>query len=40
LTRLLVDLLIDKVRVFPGEKLEVKWKLSGFGAALEVVSNI
>jgi hypothetical protein len=40
LTRPLVDLLIDKVRVFPGGKIEVKWTLSGFGDVLEVVSNI
>jgi hypothetical protein len=40
LTRPLVDLLIDKVRVFPGGKIEVKWKLSGFGDVLEVVEKI
>jgi hypothetical protein len=40
LTRALVDLLIDKVRVFPGGKIEVKWKLSGFGDVLEVVEKI
>jgi DNA invertase Pin-like site-specific DNA recombinase len=40
LTRALVDLLIDRVRVFPGGKIEVKWKLSGFGDVLEVVENI
>jgi DNA invertase Pin-like site-specific DNA recombinase len=40
LTRPLVDLLIDSVRVFPGGKIEVKWKLSGFGDVLEVVENL
>ncbi|MDR0936203.1 MAG: recombinase family protein [Oscillospiraceae bacterium] len=40
LTRPLVDLLIDRVRVFPGGKIEVKWKLSGFGDVLEVVEKI
>ena len=31
LTRPLVDLLISKVYVYPGDKVEIVWKVSGFG---------
>jgi hypothetical protein len=31
LTRQIVDMLISKVSVFPGNRIEIFWKLSGFG---------
>ena len=31
LTRQLVDMLITKVSVFPGGRIEIDWKVAGFG---------
>ncbi|MDR0935274.1 MAG: hypothetical protein LBM98_01175 [Oscillospiraceae bacterium] len=39
LTRQLVDVLIDKVHVYPDKHIKVDWKISGFGDVLEVVGN-
>ncbi len=33
MTQELVDILIDKILVFPGDRIEVKWKLPGFADA-------
>jgi DNA invertase Pin-like site-specific DNA recombinase len=39
LTRPLVDLLINKVHVYPDKNIEVDWKILGFGDVVEVVTN-
>jgi DNA invertase Pin-like site-specific DNA recombinase len=39
LTRQLVDVLINKVHVYPDKHIEVDWKISGFGDNMEVVGN-
>jgi DNA invertase Pin-like site-specific DNA recombinase len=39
LTRPLVDLLINKVHVYPDKHIEVDWKILGFGDVVEVVGN-
>ena len=31
LTRPSVDMLISKVSIFPGDKVEIEWKVSAFG---------
>ena len=33
LTRPLVDALISKVYIYPGERVEIEWKVAGFGEA-------
>jgi hypothetical protein len=39
LTRQLVDVLINKVHVYPDKRIEVDWKISGFGDVMEVVGS-
>ena len=36
LTRQMVDLLIEKVYVFPGKQIEIMWKAPGFGVATSI----
>jgi hypothetical protein len=39
LTRPLVDVLINKVHVFPDRHVEIDWKLPGFGDVVDVLGN-